>query len=265
MTGFASLLLLGLLRPSALPAVPAEDFEWRGALERGKVIEVSGVRGSIEAAPAPDGTIVVTAVKRGKRSDPEEVVFKVVEHGEGVTICAVYPSPRRGPENDCRPGGGRNNTDNTDVEVTWTVRVPSGVRFMGRTVNGGVTARGLDADVEVYAVNGDLLISTSGWASGSTVNGAIEARLATTAWSGNADFETVNGDITIELPREPSVEVDATTVNGSMSTDFPLSIRTRMGSRRLRGTMGEGGRILSLTSVNGDLRLRKGSGPLPPG
>ena len=258
MTSLGSFLLIGLLAPAGIGSLASDDFEWRGTLARGKVIEVSGVHGSIEASLAPDSTIVVTATKRGRRSDPEEVVFKVVEHADGVTICAVYPPPRRGPENDCRPGGGRNNTSSNDVEVTWTVQVPRGVRFTGRTVNGGVTARGLDADAEVYTINGDLRLETSAWASGSTVNGSITARLTRTTWNGNADFETVNGDITVELSSEPSVEVDATTMNGSVSSDFPLTVRGRMNPRRMRGTMGEGGRILSLTSVNGDLRLRKG-------
>ena len=37
----------------------------------------------------------VTATKTGRKSNPAEVEIRVVEHAEGVTICAVYPPARR--------------------------------------------------------------------------------------------------------------------------------------------------------------------------
>jgi DUF4097 and DUF4098 domain-containing protein YvlB len=182
----------------------------------------------------------------------------VIEHEDGVTICAVYPPGRRNEENDCRPHGkGRNNTRDNDVQVTWTVRVPDGVRLEARTVNGEIVARGLGAEAEAYTVNGSITVETRSWASASTVNGSITARLGRTDWRGENAFETVNGGITLDLPSGTSLEVDASTVNGSMSTDFPLTIRGKWGPRRMSGTIGEGGRTLSLSTVNGSLQLRR--------
>ena len=234
-----------------------EDFQWRGRVAAGKTLEIVGINGSIDARGGSGTEITVSAAKGARRSDPEEVTFEVVEHSEGVTICAVYPS-RRGRENECRAGGkGRNDNNNNDTWVNWTVRVPEGVRFAGRAVNGDVTAQGLTAPAEARSVNGSITLETTSWGEASTVNGSIEARLGRASWNGDLEFSTVNGGITIDLPDSPDLEVDASSVNGSMNTDFPLTIRGRWGPRRMSGTIGQGGRSLSLTSVNGNMSLRR--------
>jgi len=70
----------------------------------------------------------------------------------------------------------------------------------------------------------------------------------------------VNGSLTVSLPESASTEVKARTVNGDISTDFPLTVRGRMVGRKLDGTLGSGGRSLSLETVNGSIALRKGKG-----
>ncbi|HEU5219987.1 MAG TPA: DUF4097 family beta strand repeat-containing protein [Gemmatimonadales bacterium] len=253
-------VLFALASLSGGPARPVliDDFQWKRALASGKTLEIVGINGSIDAVGIPGREAEVLAVKKGRKSDPEEVRIEVVEHPDGVTICAVYPNSRRGEENECREGGkGRNNTRNNDVQVTWTIRVPQGVKFVGRTVNGEIVARRLTAEAEVHTVNGDLTVETTSFANATTVNGSIDARVGTTDWTDDVEFETVNGGITVDLPANASMEVDASTVNGSMSTDFPLTIKGRWGPRRMSGTIGRGGRTLSLSTVNGSMSLRK--------
>src|SRR5262245_29177004 len=77
---------------AAAPALRADDFRWQGRVASGATIEIKGVNGGIDADPASGSEVEVTAVKRGRRSNPDEVEIKVVEHAGGVTICAVYPS-----------------------------------------------------------------------------------------------------------------------------------------------------------------------------
>jgi len=258
MTGSASLLVLAAFAGTPAHPAPADDFRWHAAIAAGKTLEIIGVNGPIEVSAASGPEAEVTAVKRARRSDPESVTFQVVDHPDGITICAVYPSGRRNEENECRPGGkGRMNTRDNDVNVTFTVRVPQGVRFTGRTVNGGIEARGLTAETELHTVNGSISVETTSWATAATVNGSITARMGRADWRGDAEFETVNGGITLDLPSNASMEVDASTVNGSMSTDFPLTIRGRWGPRRMSGTVGQGGRTLALSTVNGNVELRR--------
>jgi hypothetical protein len=254
----ALFLPLAALAPTALSA-QGTDFQWRGRIAQGRAIEIKGVNGGLYATAASGDQIEVTARKRARKSDPDEVTFQVLEHGDGVTICAVYPG-RSGRDNECRPGeGGRMETRNNDVEVEFTVRVPAGVRFVGRTVNGAVEVESLTGDVVAHTVNGQIQLSTLGLATARTVNGSITASIGKADWKGTLDFSTVNGGITVELPPSVAAEVRARTTNGSITTDFPLQVQGRFTPRRIEGTIGDGGRELNLATVNGSIRLRKRS------
>ena len=67
----------------------------------------------------------------------------------------------------------------------------------------------------------------------------------------------MNGSITLDLPADLSADVDAETVNGRISVDFPLGGNVHQTKRELRGTIGSGGRLLDLETVNGSITLRK--------
>lgn len=234
----------------------AEDFRWTGALARGRILEVKGVNGPVVVERATGDEVEVTAQARGRRSDPSEVRIERVEHEEGVTFCAVYPTPGGERENYCAPGdGGRMNVRRNDVEVRFHVRLPAGVRFAGRTVNGDVEAQGLESDVSLSTVNGDLDVSTTGYAEARTVNGSIDARMGRMDPEEGLRFETVNGSIDLDLPDDVGAEVDASWVNGGLDSDLPLRIQGRIGRRSARGLLGEGGPPLRLTTVNGSIRL----------
>lgn len=238
-------------------AAPAQDFEWRGSVDQGDQVEIKGINGDIRASAASGGQVVVTAVKKGKRSDPDEVRIEVVEHAGGVTICAVYPDTD-GKKNECAPGdGGRLSSQDNDVNVSFTVSVPGGVNFVGKTVNGGIHAADIQGEVRANTVNGDLEVSARGPVRANTVNGSIAASMSRADWSGDLDFETVNGSITVRLPADVSAEVAASTVNGSLETDFPLQVTGKFGPKKIRGTIGSGGRGLNLETVNGSIHLEK--------
>lgn len=239
-------------------AVQAEEFRWSGRVAAGQTVEVRGVNGSIDASGSAGGDVEVTARRTGRRSDPASVEIKVVEHAGGVTVCALYPAPPGEPANDCGPGGGRMNTRDNDVNVHFVVKVPPGVRFSGRNVNGDVEARGLEADVDVKTVNGSVEADSRGQVRAHTVNGSVKTRMGRADWSGELELKSVNGSITVDLPADVSTAVEASTVNGEIETDFPLGVQGRLSRRRLSSTIGSGGRTLSLQTVNGSIRLRRG-------
>jgi DUF4097 and DUF4098 domain-containing protein YvlB len=251
----------GLLAAAILAAtgtVGAQDFSWQGQLAKGASIEIKGVNGGIEAeGTGGSGAVEVTALKKGRRSNPDEVEIQVVEHAGGVTICAVYPSVS-GTPNECKPGqGGRMNVKDNDVNVSFKVRVPAGVRFVGRTVNGGIDAVSLPADAEAYTVNGGVSVKAGGTIRAQTVNGGVEAGFGRADWTGEIELKTVNGGIEVALPSDASAELRASTVNGDIQTDFPITVSGRVSKRRLSGTIGGGGRQLALETVNGGIEIKK--------
>lgn len=236
-----------------------EDFSWKGRMRAGQTLEIKGVNGDVRAVLADGDEAEVTATKRARRSDPDGVEIKVLEHAGGVTICAVYPTPRRSrQDNECAPADeGHMNTEDNDVNVTFVVKVPSGVHYAGHTVNGEIRAAGLRSNVEVETVNGSIRVSTSGRALASTVNGSIEASMGNADWGEDVAFSTVNGEISLDLPSEVNAELRASTVNGDIISDFPVTVRGRFGPRRVTGTLGRGGHELELETVNGSITLRK--------
>lgn len=241
----------------ARTAQSATDFRWSGRIAVGESLEIKGVNGSIEVVGADGDEVVVTAEARARRSDPTSVRIERVEHADGITFCAVYPTPEGRDENRCGPGSsGRMNTERNDVRVDFRVEVPEGVAFVGRTVNGDVEASGLRSDVTAVTVNGDIELTTTGFAEAETVNGSIDAVMGAPDLREGVAFSTVNGSITLDLPDDIDADLDASWLNGGFESDLPLLLQGRMSRRSARGTLGDGGPELELETVNGSIRIR---------
>ncbi len=245
---------LALLATLPVSAVEATAFHWTGTLAVGKTVEIKGVNGSVTAETSA-GQVEVTALRSGRRSNPNEVRIEVVEHAGGVTICAVYPSDDS--PNECKPGSaGRMNTNNNDVQVNFQVKVPAGVRFSGRMVNGKITATLPQSEVEARTVNGAIHLTGSQVAAAKTVNGALRLNLEK-PFVNPLDVETVNGSIVLEVPSQTRAELDARTVNGSIESDLAITVRGNLSPRRVTGTLGgPGGPRLGAKTVNGSIRIR---------
>jgi putative adhesin len=234
------------------------DFNWSGMLSPGQTLEIKGVNGSIRAELATGNMIEVTARKTANRSDPASVRIEVVPTSDGVTICSVYPSGGT-QANYCEGGrGGHSDVRDNDVTVDFSVKVPAGVRFAPKTVNGSVTALGLRSDVNGASVNGNVKIRTTGLATAKSVNGSIEAAMGVAFWNGSLDFKTVNGSIDLTLPPGASADIHAASMSGNFRSDFPVTMNGRLEERKTEGRIGAGGRDLNLTTVNGAITLHQG-------
>jgi hypothetical protein len=236
----------------------ADDFSWSGRMPGDGVLEVKGINGPIVVERARGSEIVITAQARGRRSDASSVRIELVEHSGGLTFCAVYPTPESARHNnECAPGSaGQMSTQNNDVEVRFSIMLPDGVSFEGRTVNGDIEAFDLESDVSLASVNGDVDVSTTGSAEATTVNGSIDATMGTMARSGGASFSTVNGSITLDLPDDVDADIDASWLNGGLDSDLPIHLNGGLRRNRARGALGQGGAELILKTVNGSIRIR---------
>jgi hypothetical protein len=222
-------------RSNILPV--QEETHWHGWVPSGQVVEVNNIHGNVRAEPASGDEIEVIAIKRGS-ADPAQVNIEVIEHKGGVTICAVYPSADESHPFDCRPshGGGfrlastsdsltRIRWDNggggdmmvNDLRVDFIVRLPKRLRFIGRTVDGDVSAHMLEQDVEAHSVL---------------------------------------GDVNVDLSANRGAEVHAESAKGRVSSEFPLSLRCNSGHGMLAsGRVGHPHRILRLKTDAGDIHL----------
>ena len=240
---------------SMLAGLSPSGFRWTGTLTPGESIEVQDANGNIRAEPS-DGKDVEVVVRRASSSeDVSHVQIRVMRRPEGIVICAVYPKDQTGPGDCAMLGSARPDSPQSGPKVEFAVRVPKGVRFVARTVNGSVEAKALRSDLEAYTVNGDVKLSTTGAAHAETVNGSI------TGMVGNRmrdlRFSTVNGNITLALPLAPNAEIRAKTVHGQISTNLRLPVRQHFASHSMNGKVGSGGGEVDISTVNGSIHLRR--------
>ncbi len=216
-----------------------EETRWHGWVPSGQVVEVNNIHGNVSAELASGDEIEVIAIKRGF-SDPAQVTIEVVEHKGGVTICATYPNADESRPFDCRPShgggfrlasmsesltqirwdnGGGGNVMLNDLRVDFIVRLPRRLRFIGRTVDGDVSAHMLEQDVEAHSVL---------------------------------------GDVNVDLNAKPGAEVRAESAKGRVSSEFPLSLRCNSSHGMLAsGRVGHSHRILRLKTDAGDIHLER--------
>ena len=252
----AALVLGGLLLASAAP-LSAQDFEWRGSVDRGDNVEIRGINGGIEAVASSGSQVHVTATKKeGRKGDADDVTIEVVEHSGGVLICAVYPNKPGKEANRCSPNDSHMSNHDNDTSVEFRVEVLAGVSLEAGTVNGAIDVRHLDGDVQASTVNGSVSVESDGNVEASTVNGSIVAKMGQDLKS-DLSFETVNGSVTVELPSGANADVKASTVTGGMESDFPLTIQGRFSNRKMNGKIGDGGHELEMSTVNGAIILRR--------
>jgi DUF4097 and DUF4098 domain-containing protein YvlB len=69
--------------------------------------------------------------------------------------------------------------------------------------------------------------------------------------------KTTNGSVDVTLPASAEFKLDATTTNGEIQADFPITVQGRVHAKELSGTVGGGGRELTLATTNGTIKLMK--------
>src|SRR5215831_3705724 len=130
-----------------------------------------------------------------------------------------------------------------------------GIVLIARTVNGSISAEGLQSDTEGTTVNGSVNVSTSGTARATTVNGSINATMDRAGWPNGGKFTTVNGAVTLRLPATVNADVRLSTVSGGIQSDFPVQMSNDPGPKHAEAVLGAGGQRLDVSTVNGGISL----------
>ncbi len=237
-------------------------FTWSGTVREGRWVYVRNLNGPVRVEQGTGDKVEVSAEKRWRRGDPEDVKITVRQVGAGggdVIVCALWNDRSTCDEDGyhSHSDGWWRNNDHNDVQVEFVVRLPAGVKIDASTVNGRVEIDGATSNVVAHTVNGSIdARSTGGSVTAHTTNGDVmvsSARLD----GDHTEFSTVNGTVTVSLPASVNADVEMHTVNGHLSSDFPLTVEGSFSPRRLHATLGKGGPTLRLSTVNGSIRLRK--------
>ena len=124
------------------------------------------------------------------------------------------------------------------------------------TVNGAIEIDGASGVLEAQTQNGSIHIQNiRGRLQAKTTNGRVQASFSTPP-DGEVVLNTKNGSVHLTLPPETQANVVAQTAIGSIATDFPLVVQGEIG-KKLEGKLGEGGSPITISTVNGSIRISK--------
>jgi hypothetical protein len=262
MRALSSLALVATLLAAAACHTSHGDntFTLRGVAAPGHSVKIRNLNGPIRVVASNGNEVEVTAVRSYRGFFPQRVHFVSSTTDDAMIICAVWG------DGECTADEYRSSTGAWDrlfglrsaVNVRFTVAVPRGVLVDVRTTNGSLHVEGSEAPVTAGTVNGSIRVATaSGPVNATTVNGSIAASVDELEGDGPMELTTVNGSVTAELPQDLDATIEMGTVNGRVEADYPLTVQGAASPKRLRGTVGSGGREIKLTTVNGRIEVRR--------
>lgn len=221
----------------------------------GGAVEVVNVNGPIvvEAATGAQVEIRATRVARAKSDEEAQELLKKLEIKEEVAPGRVVVRTVTGTGMSF----GRRS-----VNVEYRLRVPAGLQVSVKTENGGIGLYDVNGTISATTTNGGVRgTSVSGSVSAHIVNGGIVMDIARV--TGPIELESVNGGIRLDLPADLNADLDAHAVNGGVSTANELKVEASDRSRtRVAGKLNRGGPRISVSTVNGGIRLRARDGSI---
>jgi hypothetical protein len=140
--------------------------------------------------------------------------------------------------------------------VSFQIWAPRATALALSARNGGITVQSMRGESRFTTENGGVTLDDlSGQVVGTTRNGGVNVRLSGAGWEGaGLDVETTNGGVTLAVPASYSAALEVHTMNGGIRTDVPMTVQGRI-DRELRTTLGSGGPLLKLRTVNGGVRI----------
>lgn len=263
----ASLLLA--MAATSLPMMPTgfipaqePDYRFSRAMRAGETLAIGNINGSVTVTRASGGTAVVLVTKRVIRGNGDLVKAVLEDEGSGrITVCTVYLREAGQERDRCRGDynngrNGRRRREPLEVEMSYEVQLPAGVQLDVGTVAGDVIASGLSARSSISTVDGSIRVEGRAPERVSAVDGNIEI-MATGELPTELHYSTVDGGILLTLPADVGFEVNATSVDGGLESDFPITVQGRWGPRSLRGRVGDGRTTIRISTVDGDVAIRR--------
>jgi DUF4097 and DUF4098 domain-containing protein YvlB len=272
-------VLLGLWLGAA--AAHADDWSKTYPVTGKPVARLHAGNAAITVEPGNNAEVSVDVTTNGLRI-PGDV--RIVESQTGNQIDVEVEQEHHGL--DFATGSVRVNVrvpENTDLDVTTgngKVRL-DGIRghlcaetgngtidarglegeILLRTGNGRVEAHGLAGRLEARTGNGEMSVSgrftrlelESGRGSIAVV--AKDGSRAATAWN----LTSGTGSITLDLPRNFSGQLEASTGVGRISLDLPASVSRSLVGSSAQAKLGTGGETVAIRTGMGDIHIARAS------
>lgn len=144
--------------------------------------------------------------------------------------------------------------------VIFEVRVPRRLDLEVETTNGPIDVAGVTGTMDLETTNGPITLDgVNGAVTARLQNGPLTVTLAGTSWEGTGlDASTVNGPLTLRVPRDYNAKLETGTRNGPFHTDIPITVQGNIGrmGQQISTTLGRGGPTIKASTMNGPLTIR---------
>jgi DUF4097 and DUF4098 domain-containing protein YvlB len=243
------LLALGLLIPVAARANYAfrESFDQTHAFRPNSSLTVENVNGDVIISTWDKEEIRVTGEKSAETdAELKQIDLRIELADSSASLKVKLPK---------RTGKWFGST--IRAAVRFEIMVPASTRIeqvgcvnssikldgirgpvVARSVNGGISARGLGGDADLH-----------------TVNGSVDVAFAAVAAGQKLSIETVNGGVRVHVPKDSGLDVDISTVNGGIDCDLPITLERSHHRHSLSGKVGDGRASFRARTVNGGVHI----------
>jgi hypothetical protein len=223
-------------------------------LRPGAKIEVQGINGSvsIETSDTKTADVLVRRTANTAKSLARREMI-VEQTSDGILI--------RSRQNRT---GFWDHLFGKDPKEEVIVKAPRQIALSLRGVNGKVVSGDITGSLEVKGVNGRVdLGQASDSLTISGVNGSIVVGLNQLGEQG-ARINGVNGGIELRLGTELNADLEAKGMNGSVRSEISEVTVDRAESwSRYSARIGNGGSLIEISGVNGNVRLTRAAGSAP--
>ena len=246
-------------------AVMAQDFQKSYRLAQGSRVSIKNISGDVIVKGYDGEAIVVTGYKEGR--DRDLLSVEDLSDGSRVEVKVRYPERCY----DC------------NASVRFEVKVPRTIKYdydafssvsgdvevseaMGtiraKSVSGNVNIKEVAGTVQANSVSGEVTVEqASGAVTAKSTSGNVRVELLRLEGSNanRMEFGSVSGNVEVKMPGSIGADVDMSTMSGQLETDFPITIEKKEfgPGRSARGRVGDGTRALRLSSVSGNVYLRR--------
>ncbi len=227
---------------------PSNEIHQSYRLAKGARVEISDIRGKVEIETAESEQAEVHIISSARyREDLEEDKI-TIEHMPANLSIRGQRARRRSLFlsllGSSRP------------QHRVMLKLPRWIELTAGGINGGISIGEIEGALQISGVNGRVQIAqASGMGSLSTINGLVEVGIKGLD-EGGLKVSNVNGPVVLRLPEKINAELKVSGVNGPLQTELSnLFVQEKKGRSSLTARLGEGGAPITISSVNGPVRL----------
>ena len=140
-----------------------------------------------------------------------------------------------------------------------TIKAPRAIALALKGINGGVTTGDIDGPLEVKGINGRVeLGAASEYAEIGGINGSVVVGLRQLGDRG-ARLSGINGGIELRLANGLNADLSTRGINGNVRSDISdVTVNKDEPGSRYSAHIGNGGAPITLSGINGNVRLTRG-------